>query len=110
MAKNIYKSGFLRQEELCAPYADVIDIKQDKLPTVEEVNAWSSEKFADTLRHIPNHSDYNSNFRQLIHVGYKIAAERGTEYTDLLKQHHVLIGSCVEENLFDRHLKRLFSL
>jgi len=43
-------------------------------------------------------------------VGYKIAAEHGKEYTDLLKQHHDLIGSCVEENLFERHLKRLFNL
>lgn len=110
MAKSMYKSGFQRQEELCAPYADVIDIKQDKLPSVDEVNSWSSEKFANTLRHIPGHPDYNSNFRQLIHVGYKIAAEHGKEYTDLLKQHHDLIGSCVEENLFDRHLKRLFNL
>jgi hypothetical protein len=110
MAKSIYKSGFLRQEELCAPYADVIDIKQDKLPSVEEVEGWCGEKFANTLRHIPGHTDYNSNFRQLIHVGYKIAAEQGQGYTDLLKQHHGLIGNCVEENLFERHLKRLFNL
>lgn len=110
MAKNIYKSAFQRQEELCAPYADVIDIKQDKLPSIEEVNQWGSEKFANSLRHIPGHPDYNANFRQLIHVGYKIAAEHGNEYTDLSKQHHDLIGSCVEENLFDRHLKRLFNL
>lgn len=109
MAKSIYKSAFLRQNELCAPYADVIDIKQDKLPSAEEVKGWSGEKFANTLRHIPGHPDYNSNFRQLIHVGYKIAAEHGNEYTDLLKQHNDLIGSCVEENLFERHLKRLFT-
>ena len=110
MAKGIYKSGFIRQEELCAPYADVIDIKEDKLPLVGEVKAWSGEKFANTLRHIPGHTDYNSNFRQLIHVGYKIAAEHGNEYTDLLKRHRDLIGSCVEENLYERHLKRLFNL
>ena len=110
MAKNIYKCAFLRQEELCAPYADVIDIKQDKLPSIAEVELWGSEKFANTLRHIPGHPDYNSNFRQLIHVGYKIAAEYGIEYSHLLKQHNDLIGSCVEENLFDRHLKKLFNL
>ena len=110
LAKQIYKSALNRQEELCAPYADVIDIKQDKLPSAAEVDQWGSEKFANTLRHIPGHPDYNPNFRQLIHVGYKIAAENGTLYTGLLEKHHDIVGSCVEENLFDRHLKRLFDL
>jgi len=110
LAKSIYKSALSRQSELCAPYADVIDIRQNELPTAEEVDQWSSQKFANTLRHIPGHPDYNANFRQLIHVGYKIAAENGTKYTDLLSKHKDLVGKCVEENLFDRHLKRLFSL
>ena len=110
LAKHFYSSALSRQEELCAPYADVIDIKQDELPTIEEVEQWGSEKFANTLRHIPGHSDYNPNFRQLIHVGYKIAAESGEKYIGLLEKHHNIIGNCVEENLFDRHLKRLFEL
>ena len=110
LAKQIYKSALERQEELCAPYADVIDIKQNELPSAIEVDQWGSGKFANTLRHIPGHPDYNPNFRQLIHVGYKIASESGTKYTGLLEKHHDLIGSCVEENLFDRHLKRLFGL
>jgi hypothetical protein len=110
LAKQIYKNALERQEELCAPYADVIDIKQDSLPSTEEVDLWSEEKFANTLRHIPGHPDYNPNFRQLIHVGYKLAAEAGEKYLGLLEKHSELIGSCVEENLFDRHLKRLFNL
>ena len=109
-AKSIYTQALARQEELCAPYADVIDIKGDQLPSAEEVAGWSSEKFANTLRHIPGHPDYNPNLRQLIHVGYKIAAEMGTYYTDLLKANNDVIGQCVEENLYDRHLKRLFQL
>lgn len=110
VAKTIYTIALSRQEELCAPYADVIDIKQSMLPSAEEVNSWSSEKFANTLRHIPGQPDYNANLRQLIHVGYKVAAEMGDTYTDLLKKHSTLIGSCVEENLYDRHLKRLFNI
>jgi tagaturonate epimerase len=109
-AKSIYAQALSRQEELCAPYADVIDIKADQLPSAEEVNSWSSEKFANTLRHIPGHPDYNANLRQLIHVGYKIASEMGTYYTDLLKANKDVIGQCVEENIYDRHLKRLFKL
>ncbi len=110
LVKQFYIEALSRQQELCAPYADVIDIKQDELPSSEEVLKWDSEKFANTLRHIPGHVDYNPNFRQLIHVGYKIAAESGAKYLGLLIQHKEIIGSCVEENLFDRHLKRLFDL
>ena len=110
LAKHIYINALTRQKELCAPYADVIDIKQDELPSADEVRQWGSQKFANTLRHIPGHPDYNPNFRQLIHVAYKIAAECGEKYTGLLKINHKIIGKCVEENLFDRHLKRLFEL
>jgi len=109
-AKYIYAHSLGRKDELCAPYADVIDIDDKKLPSVEEVNTWSSEKFANTLRHIPGHPDYNPNFRQLIHVAYKVAAEMGTNYTDLLDKFAGVIGTCVEENIYERHLKRLFNL
>ena len=110
MAKQIYANSYNRSEELCAPYADVIDIDNAQLPSVEEVNTWSSEKFANTLRHIPGHPDYNSNFRQLIHVAYKVAAEMGDAYYNMLEKYPDIIGQCVEENIYDRHLKRLFNL
>ncbi len=110
MAKKIYANSYKRKEELCAPYADVIDIDESQLPKVEEVNEWSSQKYADTLRHIPGNADYNPNFRQLIHVAYKVAAEMGREYTDLLEKYEDIIGKCVEENIYERHLKRLFNL
>ncbi len=109
-AKKIYANSYNRREELCAPYADVIDIDESQLPTVKEVNEWTGQKYADTLRHIPGHEDYNANFRQLIHVAYKVAAEMGKEYTDLLEKYEDVVGECVEENIYDRHLKRLFSL
>ncbi len=109
-AKFIYTEALGRKDELCAPYADVIDIDADCLPTKDEVASWGSAKFANTLRHIPGHPDYNPNFRQLIHVGYKVASEMGTVYTDLLKKHADVVGQCVEENIYERHLKRLFNL
>jgi len=109
-AKHIYAQALSRKEELCGPYADVIDIDDAKLPSAEEVSGWNSEKFANTLRHIPGHPDYNSNFRQLIHVGYKVAAEMGERYTGLLEKHAEVVGQCVGENIYDRHLRRLFDL
>ncbi|HPE78066.1 MAG TPA: tagaturonate epimerase family protein [Draconibacterium sp.] len=110
VAKEIYWKAIARKDELCAPYADVIDINDSQLPAPEEVESWTGEKFANTLRHIPGHPDYNPNFRQLIHVGYKVAAEMGDKYTGLLKKYAEVVGSCVEENIYDRHLKRLFNL
>ena len=110
LAKKIYANSLNRKDELCAPYADVIDIDGSKLPTIEEVNSWNSEKYQNTLRHIPGHPDYNANFRQLIHVAYAVASELGKEYTDLLEKYEDIVGGCVEENIYERHLKRLFSL
>lgn len=110
VVKKIYADALQHQEELCAPYSDVIDIDPAQLPSAEEVKTWSAEKYANTLRHIPGHPDYNPNFRQLIHVAYKLAADLGTVYTGLLEEHASIVGQCVEENIYDRHLKRLFSL
>jgi len=77
IAQQIYADALGRFDELCGPYATVIDIKKDKLPAVAEVMKWDSAKFAATLRHDQQCQDYNPNFRQLIHVGYKVAVEMG---------------------------------
>lgn len=110
LVKKIYAVSYNRKDELCAPYADVIDIDISRLPTINQVDNWGGEQFANTLRHIPDHPDYNPCFRQLIHVAYKVAAEMGEEYTDLLKMHSDIIATCVEENIYERHLKRLFKI
>jgi len=110
IAKKVYRKAFEKQEALCAPYATVIDINPLKLPAPDQVDMWNSEKFAGTLRHIPGQADYNSNFRQLVHVGYKVAAEMGEEYYSALVRNADVIAGNVEENIYDRHLKRLFDL
>ena len=110
LAKTIYLEALSRLDELCAPYAQVIDIDSNKLPSADEVKNWDSTKFANTLRHIPGHKDYNPHFRQLIHVGYKIAVEHQEEYYTCLEKYAGIIGIQVTENLYDRHLCRLFDL
>ncbi len=107
-AKEIYEKAFDRKAELCAPYATVIDIDVDHLPLPEDVNKWSSEKFVNTLRHIPDHPDYDKGFRQLIHVGYKIAAEMGGRYLDQLEVNKEIVGAEVSKNILERHVGRLF--
>jgi tagaturonate epimerase len=106
--REIYRRALERREELCAPYADVIDIDFGKLPSAGEVEAWEGEKFAATLRHVPENPDYSPDVRQLMHVGYKIAAEMGSKYTSLLTANREIIAKCVETNIYDRHLGRLF--
>ncbi len=110
LAKSIYRKALGRMDELCGPYATVIDIDPSQLPSPEEVSQWTGSKFANTLRHIPGHPDYNPGFRQLIHVGYKIAAEYSNVYLNMVKVHEDIVGRQVEENIYDRHLKRLFPI
>jgi hypothetical protein len=97
-------------EELCAPYADVIDIKIAMLPGKNEVSLWNSQKFADSLRHIPGNKDYNPNMRQLVHVAYKLAALRMDEYFKLLESNEKTVAKCVYENMYNRHICRLFEI
>ena len=97
-------------KSLCAPYADVIDINVSSLPSKEEVSKWNSKKFADSLRHVPGNKDYNPNMRQLIHVAYKLAALKMEEYFGLLEKHEDTVAECVYDNIYNRHICRLFNI
>lgn len=108
--KEIYTKSLEKIEELCAPYADVIDIKISALPSGHEVSEWSGSKFASSLRHVPGNKDYNSNMRQLIHVAYKLAALKMEHYYKLLEANEETVSKCVYENTYNRHICRLFNL
>ncbi len=108
LAKEIYAGAIYKCDDLCAPYASVIDIDKSKLPSTETVNGWSSEQYVNALRHQPGCQEYNSSLRQLIHVGYKVAAQMGDRYLDMLVACEPAISRCVRENLFERHLVPLF--
>jgi tagaturonate epimerase len=110
LVKDIYKGALDRFDELAGPYATVIDIDKSKLPTIEEVQKMDGETLAATLRHIPDNPLYNLHFRQLMHVSYKLAAEWSNIFINLLAYNKELVGKQVTENVFDRHLKRLFDL
>ena len=107
LAKEIYADALSHVDELCAPYATVIDIKRDQLPTTAAVNGWTSKQYVSALRHDPKCKEFNSSFRQLLHVGFKIAAKKGDRYLNALKQHEAVIAKNVTENLYERHMKPL---
>jgi len=108
--KKIYNESLDKIDELCAPYADVIDINISSLPDKAAVSKWNSNKFAASLRHVPGNRDYNPNMRQLVHVAYKLAAHDMKEYYSLLEKNEKTIAECVYENVYNRHICRLFGI
>ncbi|MGC2298589.1 MAG: tagaturonate epimerase family protein [Acidobacteriaceae bacterium] len=108
LAKEIYAEACAHREELCAPYATVIDIDPAQLPEPATVAKWTSEQFTSALRHNPHAPAYNPSLRQLLHVGFKIAAKMGDKYLQLLEANEKVIAKNVTENLFDRHIAPVF--
>jgi hypothetical protein len=108
LAKEIYAYALAHVDELCAPYASVIDIDRAKLPSAEVVNGWTGPQLAAAIRHIPGHPEFNANVRQLLHVSFKLAAKAGPRYLDLLKSNEEIVSRQVMANLYNRHLKPLF--
>jgi hypothetical protein len=108
LAKEIYAGALNHADELIRPYATVLDLDRNSLPTAAQVNAWTSEQFVSALRHDPKNPAYNPHLRQLLHVGYKIAAKMGTRYLDALSEYEPCVSQNVSRNLFDRHIQPLF--
>jgi hypothetical protein len=108
IAKEIYARSLERYEELTAPYSAVLHINKAQLPGAAEVNKWNSSEFADALTHEKKCVNYNPDFRQLIHVGYKVAAEMGDRFLSALDEHRDVVGERVKNNLLEKHLKPLF--
>jgi hypothetical protein len=108
LAKEIYAEALSHLDQLCAPYAAVIDINEKLLPSAKTVEGWSAEQYVSALRHDPKNKAFNPNLRQLLHVGYKVAAKKGRRYLDALEEHEASVSRNVIENLYERHLKPLF--
>jgi hypothetical protein len=48
--------------------------------------------------------------RQLIHVAYKLAALKMDEYFRLLDKNEKTVSQCVYDNIYNRHICRLFGI
>lgn len=108
LAKKIYAKSLEKKAALCEPYATVIDIRDEKLPTAEEVNGWTSGQFTSALRHDQGNPGYNADLRQLLHVGFKVAAQLGDTYLNALIENREVVSKNVTGNLLERHMKPLF--
>lgn len=109
MAKEIYAKAFSRLDELCSDYTAVIGIDPRRLPPVSAVTGWDGKKFAEALRHDSGCPNYNPHFRQLMHIGFKIAADMGEQFKEEVRKNKEIISKNVTGNLFNRHILRLFA-
>jgi hypothetical protein len=109
LVKEIYAQAREHYAELVAPYSTVIDISPNKLPDPKSVMGWSSSQYADALRHVESSPHYDPNFRQLLHVGFKVAAGMGKQFTGALEANEEIVARNVTENLFERHLRPIFA-
>jgi hypothetical protein len=109
LVKEIYAQAREHYAELVAPYSTVIDINPNKLPDPKSVMGWSSSQYADALRHVESSPHYDPNFRQLLHVGFKVAAGMGKQFTGALEANEEIVARNVTENLFERHLRPIFA-
>lgn len=108
LAKEIYAGALDHIDDLCAPYAAVLDIDRKRLPLAKQVQRWDSAQFVAAIRHDQKNPAYNPSMRQLIHVGYKIAAGMGGRYLDALGQYEKSVAANVTANLYERHIRPLF--
>jgi hypothetical protein len=108
IAKEIYRQAFARYDELSAPYAPVIDIDKAQLPDPETVSSWDSKTYTETLRHVQSCPTYNPNFRQMLHIAFKVAAGMGERFLRALQANEAVIARNVTRNLLERHVKPIF--
>jgi hypothetical protein len=108
IAKAVYAGALARFDEMGGPYAAVIAIDRTRLPAAETVAGWSATEFVESVRHDIRCSRFNPHLRQLLHVGYKIAAEMGPRYLDAVRGAEASIAGYVTENVFERHLNPVF--
>ncbi len=106
--KEIYYKSLDKYDILTGPYATVIDIDKTALPSADTVKGWTADQYVNALRHDRFCSEFNLNFRQLLHTGYKIAADMGQKYIDALLEHEESIAANVKVNILERHLKPVF--
>jgi tagaturonate epimerase len=108
LAKEVYAEAYAHRAALVEPYASVIAIHEDRLPEPLELLGWTAGQYTSALRHDPGNPEFNPDLRQLLHVGYKIAAGMGERYLRMLEECESTISQNVTRNLFERHLCPVF--
>ena len=106
--KNLYRDAYGRYDEMAKPYLTVIAIDRQALPTPEQVDLWSAQEYVETLEHNQACKRFNIHFRQMVHISFRLAAEKRARYTELLKANRDNIEAHVTSNILKRHIEPLF--
>jgi len=107
IAKEVYRKAFESIDEVVGPYAAVVDIDRDKLPTPADVDRWDGPTLAAAVRHVESDPRFNRHMRQLVHVAFRVAAKMGSRYLEALAKHETSVSRNVTANLWERHLAPL---
>jgi hypothetical protein len=107
-AKALYREALARYDEMAKPYATVIAIDRRALPSPSEVDTWTTQKYVEVLEHNQRCPSFSIHFRQLVHISFRIAAEKRAQYLDLLKANRHSVETRVGHNLLKRHIEPLF--
>jgi hypothetical protein len=108
VAKDVYAEALTRYDEMVAPYAAVIHVRRESLPPVADVMRMTSLDFTSALRHDPRNPRFDAQFRQFLHVSYKVAAEMGRRFFDALGACEASVAANVQANILERHLRPVF--
>jgi len=107
-AKALYHEAYGRYDEMAKPYLTVIAIDRPALPTPAVVDGWSSKEFVEALEHNQACTRFNIHFRQMVHISFRLAAEKRSQYLDLLRANRPSIETHVTNNILKRHIEPLF--
>ena len=108
LLKEIYAQAYDQRDDLMAPYREVLGIDVGKLPLPEEIAGWPGQALADSITHRQAEPLFNQHMRQLMHVAYKLAAEKKELFLPGLERCRAIIAQRVTVFLFVNHLKPLF--
>jgi hypothetical protein len=109
IAKEVYRGAFESIDEVVRPYAAVVDIDRDRLPTPADVDRWDGPTLAGAIRHVKSDTRFNPHMRQLVHVAFRVAAKMGSRYLEALAKHEASVSRNVAANLWERHMAPLFA-
>ena len=108
IAKEVYVKALSRFDELCGPYATVIDIDKGRLPTPQMIEKWTNHDFANALRHDQSCSRYNPICGRCCTSVTKSPRKWATDILKSLEKFETIVAQNVTENLYNRHIKPIF--
>ena len=107
-AKALYREAYGRYDDMAKPYLTVIAIDRQALPTPAEVDGWSAEAYVAALAHDQSCPRFSIHFRQMVHISFRLAAEKRPRYVALLDANRASIETHVFDNILKRHIEPLF--